>query len=242
MHRERRRGRLGHAHQHPAASGAHRPAGQRAGNTPPEIERDWISPVQILEHQHRRPVRGQPLQEPPPGRERLLLRRRLRRSPHQRRQPRQQPGPILLALTDSSCELRRRLLRRIGLQDPALRLHDLPQRPEGDPFPVGQTATLPPGDQARPLLDMREQLATQAALPHPRRRARGPVPPVDPPPAEKDAPPYRGARAGARRSQATPGRRRPHEGSQVAGRRRRPARSGPAGPAPGPSSAGASSG
>jgi hypothetical protein len=95
-----------------------------------------VGPVQILEHQHRRPIRSQPLEEAPPGHERLLLRRRLRRSTHQRRQPRLQPGPIRIIGRQRPLQLRRRVRRRVGLEDAALRLHDLPQRPERDPLSV----------------------------------------------------------------------------------------------------------
>ena len=129
-----------------------------------ELEQRRVGPVQILEHQHRRPVRRQPLAEAPPGRKRLLLRRRLRHRAYQRRQPRPQPGQIRIVRRQRAFQLRRRLLGRVRLQDPRLRLDDLPQRPEGDPLPVGQTAPLPPTHQPRPLLDIGKQLSAQNRL------------------------------------------------------------------------------
>ena len=60
------------------------------------------------------------------------------------------------------------LLGRVRLEDAALRLDDLPQRPEGDPLPVGQAAALPPADELGALLDVAEQLRAEPALAHPR--------------------------------------------------------------------------
>ena len=71
-------------------------------------------------------------------------------------------------MRERALELRLGLLRRVGLEDPALRLDDLPQRPERDPLAVGKTAPLPPAHEARPVVDVGEQLRAEAALAHPR--------------------------------------------------------------------------
>ena len=131
-------------------------------------EQGGVRPVQILEHQHRRPLGREALAEAPPGRKRLLLASRLRRRAHQRRQAGQEPGPVGIAFRNCPLELRRRLRGRVRFEDAALGFHDLPQRPEGDPVPVGQAPSLPPANQPRPLLHVSEQLSAEAALANPR--------------------------------------------------------------------------
>ena len=60
------------------------------------------------------------------------------------------------------------LVGRVGLEDAALGLDDLPERPERDPLPVGKAAALPPGHEVGALVDVREELGGEAALAHPR--------------------------------------------------------------------------
>ena len=57
---------------------------------------------------------------------------------------------------------------RIGLQDPALRLDDLPERPEGDPLPVGQAPALAPAGEPGAVVEGGEELGDKPALAHPR--------------------------------------------------------------------------
>ena len=61
-------------------------------------------------------------------------------------------------------ELRLRLLLRVGLEDPALRLDDLAERPERDPVPVGKAAPLAPAGETRSLFEVVEELGAEAAL------------------------------------------------------------------------------
>ncbi len=65
-------------------------------------------------------------------------------------------------------ELGLRLLRRAGLEDPALRLDDLAERPEGDPVPVGKAAPLAPAGETRSIFEVVEELGAEAALPYAR--------------------------------------------------------------------------
>ena len=89
---------------------------------------------------------------------------RLAADAYERREARLQPGEIGIVRGQRSLELRLRLLRRIGLEDAALRLHDLPQRPEGDPVSVREAATLPPGHEPGPLFDVGKELCGEATL------------------------------------------------------------------------------
>ena len=57
---------------------------------------------------------------------------------------------------------------RVGLQDPGVGFDDLTQRPECDAFAIRQTATLPPGHQLRPSVDVVEQLGDDPGLAQPR--------------------------------------------------------------------------
>ena len=134
-----------------------------------EREQRLVRPVQVLEHQHGLPGCGQSFEVAPPGREQLLsLRRRGRLHPDQRGEPLQQPLSLRLLRGDRRVQLRRRHLRRVRLEDPRLRLDDLPQRPERDPLPIRKAAPLPPAGQLRLRPQIGEQLRDQPALAHPR--------------------------------------------------------------------------
>ena len=115
------------------------------------------------------PSLGHRLEEPPPGGERLLLRGRLARvDPDQRQQPRPQPRPRRRPRAATALELRGGVVRRVGLEDPGVRLDDLAQRPERDPLAVGQAAALPPADELRPRRrHARTSSATRRLLPTP---------------------------------------------------------------------------
>ncbi len=73
-----------------------------------------------------------------------------------------------LSAGSASVELRRRLLGRVRLENPALGFDDLPERPEGDAVSVGKAAALTPADEPGAVLDLGEQLRAEAALSHPR--------------------------------------------------------------------------
>ena len=129
--------------------------------------------MQVLEHQHRRPLRREALAEAPPRRERLLLAGGFRRRPDQRCQTGQQPGTLRVAVGDRLSQLRARRRGRIRFEDAALGLHDLPQGPENDPVAIRQAPTLPPPDQVSPGVNVTQELRTHPALPHTRLADQG---------------------------------------------------------------------
>ena len=153
-----RASRTEHQQRHPL-----RPVGQVLE----EGEQRVVCPVQVLEHEHGRALCGQPLQETPPGRERLVLRGGLRGCTHERGQAGHEPDPVGIVGRDGTLELGLGLVGRVRLEDAALGLDDLPERPEGDPLPVGEAAPLAPGDELGPLVDVAKELRAQAALAHP---------------------------------------------------------------------------
>jgi hypothetical protein len=57
---------------------------------------------------------------------------------------------------------------RVRLEDAGLGLHDLSERPKGDPFAVRQAASLPPADELRLRVDIAEELGYEPALAHTR--------------------------------------------------------------------------
>ena len=110
--------------------------------------------MQILEHEDERALLGHRLEEVPPGRERLgapvSAELALACEADEGQEVRLDPRHVRVArddFGDGATDLRRGLRRRILLVDPGLRLHDLPERPERDSVPVGEAATLAPGDE-----------------------------------------------------------------------------------------------
>ena len=63
-----------------------------------------------------------------------------------------------------SSELRRCDCRRVGLEDPGLRLDDLAERPVGEDVAVRRRVRLPPADEGRTELDPPEELEREPAL------------------------------------------------------------------------------
>ena len=132
-------------------------------------EQGGVGPVQILEDEHRLPrLRPALSQNTPPSGERLLLRGGLAARADERRQAGLEPGAVRVVRAQRLLELRRRLRGRVRLEDAALGLDDLAERPEGDPLPVGKAAALPPADEPGTILDVGEQLGAEAALAHAR--------------------------------------------------------------------------
>ena len=137
-----------------------------------EVEQVVVGPVQVLEHEHERPLaRRAPRRS---GARPRTPRRRRRRRPRRRR-----PSPTSGRRCDST--QRRPSTRRphasfarpsavgvVALEDAGLRLDHLAERPEGDAVAVGQAAALPPGDQVRRALDRLEELEHEPALADPR--------------------------------------------------------------------------
>ena len=123
-----------------------------------------VGPVQVLEHEHGRPLRGDVLQKPRPGSEQLLALGGGGFDSYQRSQTLSQPG-ALIPLGEHLDQLLLGHLVGVGVEDAGVRLHDLAQRPEHDPLPVGQAAALAPRDQlVRKLRQRSEQLGDEPAL------------------------------------------------------------------------------
>ena len=133
-----------------------------------EGEQRLVGPVQVLEHEHRLPpvrprTRGsaaRPRTTPPARPARAA-------APTSGSEPGLQPGDVRVVLGQRLLELGRRLLGRVGLEDPALRLHDLAERPERDPVPVGKAASLPPADETRLVVEVAKSSAHRRLLPTP---------------------------------------------------------------------------
>ncbi len=123
--------------------------------------------MQILETKHGRPPLGERLQETPPGCVRLFLRRGFGRSTNERREARLEPGSVVIVRRERALELGRGLGGRVGLENAALGLDHLSERPECDALPVGQTSALAPDDLGA-LLDVLKEFRADAALAHPR--------------------------------------------------------------------------
>ena len=129
-----------------------------------EGEERLIRPVQVLEDEHGRALLGDSLQEPAPGGEELLaLGRGGRLDPEQGEQPLTEPL-ALVGVGEDGGELLLGDRGRVTLEDAGVRLQDLPERPEGDPFPVGEAASLPPGRELGAGVDVGEKLGDESAL------------------------------------------------------------------------------
>ena len=107
-----------------------------------EVEQRVVGPVKVLEHEHRRSARGEPLDEAPPRREGLcpaIAEQRVARlQSHERAQMTKDPAGLVRIL-DHAChgrgEQRRGGLRLVRLQHPGLGLHDLPKAQNVPPDP-----------------------------------------------------------------------------------------------------------
>jgi hypothetical protein len=136
-----------------------------------ELQQGLVRPVEVLDDEDRRSACGQGLEEATPGGERLLLRRSraVARRPDEGSEARLEPRPLGVVLEERSdrvAELGRGNLAVVRLEDPRLRLHDLPERPEGDALAVGEAAPVPPGDELRPIVEGASELSDEAALPN----------------------------------------------------------------------------
>ena len=129
--------------------------------------------MQVLEHEHRRPLGGEPFEEPPPAGECLAAAvgtAALLGYADQRAQHRTDPVDVLsdARARDELVQLRLGDVCRIALEDPGLGLDHLPERPIADALAIGQRAPLPPANQLRLALDRGRELLHEAALAHPR--------------------------------------------------------------------------
>src|SRR5262249_25462926 len=113
-----------------------------------EVEQTVVGPVEILEHEHERPLFRGRLEEATPGGERLVAFRTLRRfESGQWSRMTGEPLAFALVLNEAgNCldELCLCLLQRVGVEDAGMRLDDFSERPVGDALPIGERSALPP--------------------------------------------------------------------------------------------------
>src|SRR5712671_6688110 len=110
--------------------------------------------MEILEHEHERPLLGERLQIPPPRREGLTATvaaaAGLALESDEGAKVRLDPAgvaDVVDGVSDRRSQLLRRLGLRVALEDPGLRLDDFRERPERDSVAVGKTTALAPRDQ-----------------------------------------------------------------------------------------------
>ena len=154
-----------------------------------EVEQGVVGPVQVLQHQHQRPPGGQPVQEAPPGGERLVAAAGLDRGAVALAdQPAQVPGDPVGRLRvvghgvgDDPGQATPDPVGRVGLEDAGLGLDDLGQGPVGHPaaggggtaLVPGRGAALAPADQLVLGVQGPAELGHQPALADPGRAEQG---------------------------------------------------------------------
>ena len=121
-----------------------RDVGEPADQMLDEIDRRIVRPVQVLEYEHRRSVRGEVLDEPPPRGERFCLAITEQRSASVETDEGAQvtfdPLGLVMVADDRRYgfrEHRRRGLRLVRFQQARLGFHDLPKGPERPRSPYG---------------------------------------------------------------------------------------------------------
>ncbi len=136
-----------------------------------EREQSGIRPMHVLEDQDEWPHRRDRLDELAPRAERFPP-----LDPFgvgvgqadQRCETRVNPpllGGVLYDGGDGGDQLLVRLPGSVRAEDPGLGLHDLPEAPEGHPFPVREASALPPRRRLRKVVDVPEELGHETALP-----------------------------------------------------------------------------
>ena len=136
-----------------------------------EVEEALVRPVQILEDENERAAFGHRLEEEAPSGKRLAsaiaAELALGAQTDEREQVRLDPryvGRVVEQVRDGRTDFLGRFRRRILLVDPGLRLDDLAECPHRDTVPVGETATLAPGDEVGVGIDHPAKLVDEAAL------------------------------------------------------------------------------
>jgi hypothetical protein len=124
--------------------------------------------MQVLHHEDRGVYDRQALEEPTPRREGLIaIGLHASLGADERRQPGLHPSALTLVLGerhDRALELLGGDGRGVGLEDPGLRLDDLPECPEGDRLTERQAPALSPDHEAFAFVAVRRQLVDHAAL------------------------------------------------------------------------------
>jgi hypothetical protein len=133
-----------------------------------EVEQARVGPLHVLEHEDRRRLLPQTLEQDPPGREEVLMvaGRPLLES-QQMSEPRLDPAALLRigdVLLDRRVQLRERESRLLVLDDAAAHPHHLRQRPVRHTLAVGEAAAAMPEDVVREPVDVLLELPREARL------------------------------------------------------------------------------
>jgi hypothetical protein len=147
-----------------AANDEQRNAGRPVDDVVDEVEKRLVRPVQVLDDQDERALFRERLEKRPPRGERLAALTGgdvlLGTESHERTKVRTHP----LVRSDDR-ELLFSRGGRVRLQDPGLRLHDLAESPERDPFAVREAAPLPPEEDLRVAVHDLGELEDEPRLP-----------------------------------------------------------------------------
>ena len=146
-----------------------------------EIDKPAVGVVEVLEDHRHRALRGEPLEERPPGAEELL-RRDAGLQAEECQQGGLDPTPLVGVRYEPAHRLRnlrpgRRLV--VALQEPASLADHLAEGPEADPLAVGRAASFVPPDAFQQAVHVLEELPGKARLPDARWSDHGhePAPP-----------------------------------------------------------------
>ena len=127
-----------------------------------ELEQRRVGPLHVLEHQHRRLLVCEPLEEQAPGAEQVftILSGAVLES-QQLRQPRFDPTPLIRVgeeLDETALQLGQRGRRVLTISNPRTHAHHFRERPVGHPLSVGETASTVGVDQLGDTVDVLEEL------------------------------------------------------------------------------------
>ncbi len=134
-----------------------------------KLQQPRVGILRVLDQQHHRLGHGEPLEEqPPPGEQLLPGQRDSRVGGHRHPQQPTQPHPHIGALGRIRDELgqpvgqlHRGDIRGVLLRDVQPLPHDLRQRPEHHPIPIGQTPTTMPPHLPRQTIHILLELPPQ---------------------------------------------------------------------------------
>jgi hypothetical protein len=133
-----------------------------------EVEQARVRPLHVLEDEHRRRLLGEPLEQDPPGREKvLLIAGHALLHTEQVREPRLDPGALLgigNVLFDRGLQLGPRRSRFLIVDDLAAHTHHLGECPVGHALAVGETAAAVPPDVSGQAVDVLLELPGEAGL------------------------------------------------------------------------------
>ena len=119
-----------------------------------ECEQGVVRPVEVLEHQHDRPLGGKVLAGTAATRRTTPRGQRGRPTPTSGASRGEQPPRSGIVGSDLACELGCGFAGGVRLEDPALGLDDLAERPERDAVAVREASSLAPAHELAASLDV----------------------------------------------------------------------------------------